>query len=115
MKFFLGVEIVQSEEGIFLSQCKYALEVLECFGMANSNSVKIPVVPGFRMIKDEGGIRVDSTQYKQIVGSLMYLTADLMFMFSLMSRYMVRPTELHTAAIKRVLRYLKGTTELGIG
>ncbi|XP_050232866.1 secreted RxLR effector protein 161-like [Mercurialis annua] len=52
-----------------------------------------------------------------MVGSLMYLTAtrpDLAFVVSLISRYMERPTELHQQAVKRVLRYIKGTTELGI-
>lgn len=61
--------------------------------------------------------RVNKTYYKQIVGSLMYLTAtrpDMMFMVSLISRYMENPTELHLQVAKRVLRYLKGTTEFGI-
>lgn len=63
------------------------------------------------------GVKVDSTFYKQVVGSLMYLTAtrpDLMFVMSLVSRYMGQPTELHLPAVKRVLRYLKGTINFGI-
>ena len=85
--------------------------------MDKSNSVRNPIVPGFKLMKDEGGARVDATQYKQMVGSLMYLTVtrpDLMYVVSLVSRYMEKPTELHMQAIKRILRYIKGTTELGI-
>ena len=85
--------------------------------MRNCNPVKNPIIPGFKLAKDEGGVSVDATTYKQMVSSLMYLTAtrpDLAFVVSLISRFMERPTELHQQAVKRVLRYIKGTTELGI-
>ncbi|XP_050124164.1 uncharacterized protein LOC126601493 [Malus sylvestris] len=64
------------------------------------------------MMKDERGIKVDSTVYKQIVGSLMYMTAtrpDIMYVISLISMFIERPTELHLKAANGVLRYLKGT------
>lgn len=81
------------------------------------NPVKNPIVPGFKLMKNTGGSSVDATVYKQIVGSLMYLTAtrpDLMYVVSLISRFMERPTDLNQQAVKRILRYLKGTIELGI-
>lgn len=68
-------------------------------------------------MKDEYGAKVDKTHFKQIVGSLMYLTAtrpDVMFVVGLISRYMENPTELHLQVAKRVLRYLKGTLDFGI-
>ncbi|RVW64797.1 Retrovirus-related Pol polyprotein from transposon TNT 1-94 [Vitis vinifera] len=117
MRYFLGLEVLQRSDGIFISQKKYALEVLQRFGMDKSNSVHNPIVPGFKLMKDEGGVKVDKTYYKQVVGSLMYLTTtrpDMMFVVSLISRYMENPTELHLQAAKRVLRYLQGTTEFGI-
>ncbi|XP_040361647.1 secreted RxLR effector protein 161-like [Rosa chinensis] len=85
--------------------------------MEGSNAVKNPMVPGFKLMKNESGSRVDATQYKQVIGSLMYLTVtrpDLMFVVSLVSRYMEKPTELHMQAVKRILRYLRGTTDLGV-
>lgn len=85
--------------------------------MNQSNSVQTPIVPGFKLFKDEGGTKVDKTYFKQIVGCLMYLTAtrpDLMFAVSLLSRYMEIPTELHLQLAKRVFRYLQGTMEYGI-
>ena len=91
-----------------MSQRKYAQEILMKFGMENSNPTKTPMVPGFKLTKDKGGIKVDSTQYKQIIGSLMYLTVsrpDLMYVMILVSRYMERPTKLHMMAVKRILRY----------
>ena len=62
-------------------------------------------------------MRIDNTFYKKIVGSLMYLTAtrpDVMFVVSLINRFMDCPTELHLQLAKRILRYLKGTIDLGV-
>ncbi|KAH9794818.1 Integrase catalytic domain-containing protein [Citrus sinensis] len=117
MKHFLGVEVVQGLTGIFISQRKYANEVLERFGMKYCNPVKNLIVLGCRLVKDEGGTKVDSTIYKQMVGSLMYLIAtrpDLMYVVSLISRFMEASTELHEYDVKRIFRYLKRITEMGI-
>lgn len=117
MRYFLGLEVLQRPNGVFIYQKKYALEVLQRFGMDKSNYVHNPIVPGCKLVKDENGVKVDKTYFKQIVGSLMYLTAtrpDMMYVVSLISRYMENPTELHLQVAKRVLRYLKGTTEFGI-
>ncbi|GAU48606.1 hypothetical protein TSUD_327180 [Trifolium subterraneum] len=78
---------------------------------------KGPIVPGFKINRDVNGVAVDDTYFKQIVGSLMYLTAtrpDIMFSVSIISRYMSKPTELHLQAAKRILRYVKGTVSYGI-
>ena len=117
MRYFLGIEVLQRMDGIFISQRKYAQEVLERFNMNQCNPVHNPIVPGFKLTRDENGVRIDGTFYKQIVGSLMYLTAtrpDLMFVVSLISRYMERPTETHLQTAKRVLRYVKGTVSFGL-
>lgn len=60
MEYFLGVEIMQNSEGIFLSQRKYAQEVLERFGMDKFNSIRNLIGPGLKLMKDEGGDRVDA-------------------------------------------------------
>jgi len=91
--------------------------MLQRFGMDKSNLVQNPIVPGAKLSKDDPGVKVDKTYYKQIVGSFMYLTStrpDMMFVTSLISRYMENPTKLHLLAAKRVLRYLKGTSDFGI-
>ncbi|KAL6311202.1 hypothetical protein AAG906_000351 [Vitis piasezkii] len=103
--------------GIFINQKKYTQEVLERFSMDKCNPVHNPMVPGFKLTKNGDGVRVDSTFYKKIVGSLMYLTAtrpDVMFVVSLISRFMDCPTELHLQSAKRILRYLKGTIDFGV-
>ena len=113
MRYFLVLEVMQRIDGIFLCK-KNALEMLQRFGMDISNSVQTPIVPSIKLTKDDTGAKVDKTYYKQIVGSLMYLTStrpDIMFVVNLISRYMENPIELHLLAAKRVLRYLRGETK----
>lgn len=117
MKFFLGLEATQKADGIFVCQKKYVIDLLERFGMSNSNSAHNPMVPGCKLGKDEDGKGVNKTLYKQMVGSLMYATAtrpDIMYSVSQVSRFMENPKELHFQAVKRIIRYLKGTCEFGL-
>lgn len=117
MSYFLGVEVLQRAEGIYICQRKFAREVLERFEMGTSNGVRIPIAPGVKLSKKGGGAALDTTLYKQMIGSLMYLTVtrpDLSFVVGLASRYMEAPTEAHFQVVKRVLRYVKDTVELGI-
>jgi len=117
MRYFLGIEVLQSTHGIFICQRKYAQEVLARFNMMECNAVKNPIVPGTKLSKMDTETKANASLFKQAVGSLMYLTAtrpDLMYAVSLISRFMANPSETHWNAIKRILRYLKGTTELGI-
>jgi hypothetical protein len=85
--------------------------------MAGCNAVYNPIVPGFKLVTDSAGMAINSTQYMQMVGSQMYLTSirpDIIFVVNLLSRYLAHPTELHIQAVKRVLRYIKGTLSYGI-
>ena len=117
MKYFLGVEVIQGEQGIFINQQKYAEEILERYGMESCNSVRNPIVPGHKLTRPGAGENVDPTTFKQLVGSLRYLIVtrpDLIYSVNLVSRYMEQPNEQHMLAAKRILRYVRGTTELGI-
>ncbi|CAA7024669.1 unnamed protein product [Microthlaspi erraticum] len=117
MKYFLGVEVIQDADGIFIHQKKYAGELLEMFNLQNANEVKNPIVPGTRFSREGDGGKVDPTLYKKLIGSLMYITStrpDLMYVVCLLSRYMANPSDQHMQAAKRVLRYLKGTLGFGV-
>jgi len=94
----LGIELIQNEADIFICQRRYVREILVRFNMLNSNPVRNPMVPGTILSKDDAGIPVDTTKFKQAIGSLMYLTItrpDLMFGVSLISRYMANPKKSH--------------------
>ena len=85
--------------------------------MKDCNPVNTPSEFGMNLNKDNGGNKVDDTLYKQIVGSLLYLTTtrpDIMHVVSVISRYMECHIEIHLLAAKRIFRYLQGTKEFGL-
>ncbi|KAK0591710.1 hypothetical protein LWI29_006734 [Acer saccharum] len=83
MSYYLGIEVKQREEGIFISQEWYAKEVLEKFNMINSKPVPTPVETGIKLSKYEEGKAVDRTYFKSLAGSLRYLTCTRPQIFSL--------------------------------
>lgn len=108
---------MQSPVCIFVSQKKNILKILSRFKMKDCNSVCTPTEFGLKLMKDEEGKKINVTLYKQMVGSLMYLTStrpDIMYGASLISRYMENPTENHLCVVKRIFCYLKGTVDFGI-
>jgi len=118
LHYFLGIEVMQSAAGTFISQKKYVLEILDRFQMKNGNSVSTPTEVGLKLVRDPDERKIDNTLCKKIVGSLMYLTAtipDITYVVSLISRYMECPKkEMHLLAAKRIFRYLKGTVGYGL-
>ena len=117
MKFFLGIEVQQSERGIFISQSKYASEVLKIFNMSNCKTAPTPVITGLKFSKDDEGSTVDPMLFKRIVGNLMYLTAtrpDIMYGVCLISRFMESPKDSQWKAGKRILRYVSGQNTLAL-
>ena len=114
---FLGIEVQQSESGIFISQLNYASAILKIFNISNCKTSPTPVITGLKLSKDDDGSTVDPTLFKRLVGSLMYLTStrpEIMYGVSLISRLMKSPKDSHWQACKRSLRYVSGTKDLGI-
>ncbi|KAL4011046.1 hypothetical protein IC575_028092 [Cucumis melo] len=117
MSYYLGIEVKQSEEGIFISQERYTREILEKFNMMNSKPVATPVETRTKLSKHEEGDDVDPSYFKSLVGSLRYLTCtrpDILFSVGLVSRFVESPTTTHLKVTKRILRYLKGTLDYGL-
>ncbi|GJY02395.1 retrovirus-related pol polyprotein from transposon TNT 1-94 [Tanacetum coccineum] len=100
-----GLQVSQSPGGIFINQSKFALEILKKFKMDSCNPVDTPMVDRLKLDEDPLGIPVDQTQFRSMVGSLMYLTAsrrDLVFAVCMCARYQASPTKKHIEALKRV-------------
>eukprot|EP00253_Pinus_taeda_P024772 PITA_24772 len=117
LRFFLGIEVKQTENGIIISQAKYVAEILERFKMHNNKSAPIPIVIELKLSKENWSNNVNLTLYKSMIGILMYLNAtspDIMYVVSFVSRFMETPKETHWQATKRILRYVNGTKQYGI-
>ncbi|GJR21701.1 retrovirus-related pol polyprotein from transposon TNT 1-94 [Tanacetum coccineum] len=117
LNFFLGLQIKQMEDGIFFNQSKYIKEMLKKFGLEESKPMKTPMSSDTKLTKDEECESVDSTKYRGMIGSLLYLTAsrpDIMFSVCLCARFQEAPKTSHLEAVKRIFRYIKGTTHLGL-
>ncbi|KAL5539459.1 hypothetical protein UlMin_045115 [Ulmus minor] len=117
MAFYLGIEVKQKEEEIFISQESYAREILKKFKMNDCKPISTPVECGIKLSKHDEGESVDPTFFKSLVGSLRYLTCtrpDILFAVGLVSRYMENPTTTHFKTTKRILRYIKGTIDFGL-
>ncbi|KAJ9535256.1 hypothetical protein OSB04_un001651 [Centaurea solstitialis] len=117
LTFFLGLQIKQSEKGIFINQGKYVHEMLKKFDLTSCTPMKTPMAPPLSLDKDSKGKPVDVTLYRGMIGSLLYLTAsrpDIMYSTCLCARYQAEPKESHLTAVKRIFRYLKGTPNMGL-
>jgi hypothetical protein len=117
LHFFLGVEICQNASGIKLSQAKYAQDLLERFHMTDCKSAPTPFLSGVKLEDGWETPLVDSTQYRQLVGSLLYLTHSrpyLSYAVGIVSRFMQESHELHWKVSKCILRYVQGTITFGI-
>nr|GEW80340.1 retrovirus-related Pol polyprotein from transposon TNT 1-94 [Tanacetum cinerariifolium] len=117
MKFFLGLQVNQFSNEIFINQSKYIIDILKRFGMENCDSVPTPMVEQAKLKLDLVGKPVDHTDYRSMIGSLMYVISSrsvIMFATCMCATYQVNPNEHHVSAVKRIFRYLKGTINLGL-
>ncbi|KAK1387877.1 hypothetical protein POM88_016055 [Heracleum sosnowskyi] len=117
LSFFLGLQVLQKDDGIFICQAKYVKELLKKFNLEDSSPAKTPISTSTSLDLDSKGKKVDSSAYRGMVGSLLYLTAsrpDIMFATCLCARFQADPKESHLVAIKRIFRYLKGTPNVGL-
>nr|GEV64810.1 retrovirus-related Pol polyprotein from transposon TNT 1-94 [Tanacetum cinerariifolium] len=117
ISFFLGLQISQSPRGIFINQSKYALESLKKYGFESCDPVDTPMVKKSKLDEDKEGKVVDSSHYRGMIGTLLYLTVsrpDLQFAICMCARYQAQATEKHVHAVKRIFRYLCGIVHRGL-
>ena len=94
LKYFLGIEVAQSKEGVVISQRKYALDILEETGMTNCRPIDSPMDPNQKLMSDQGEPFPDPERYRRLVGKLIYLTItrpDLSFVVGVVSQFMQDP------------------------
>nr|GEW02679.1 uncharacterized mitochondrial protein AtMg00810-like [Tanacetum cinerariifolium] len=115
--FFLGLQVKQKQDGIFISQDKYVAEILRKFGLIDGKSASTPIDTKKALLKDPDGEDVDVYTYRSMICSLMYLTSsrlDIMFVVCACAHFQVTPKVSHLHEVKRIFRYLKGKPHLGL-
>ncbi|KAG7547971.1 GAG-pre-integrase domain [Arabidopsis suecica] len=120
LKYFLGIEVCRSKEGLFLSQRKYTLDLLSQVGKLGAKPAKTPLEDDYKANRKgelDNKPFEDVTQYRRLVGKLIYLTItrpDICFAVNVVSQHMQAPTLHHWNMVTRILKYLKGAPGQGI-
>nr|GEX17041.1 uncharacterized mitochondrial protein AtMg00810-like [Tanacetum cinerariifolium] len=117
LTFFLGLQVMQRHDGIFISHNKYMDDILKKFNIYSVTKTSTPIETNKVLLKDEEAKDVDVHIYRLMIGSLMHLTAsrpDIMFAVCACARFQVTPKFLQLHAMKRIFRYLKGQPKLGL-
>ncbi|GKA62254.1 retrovirus-related pol polyprotein from transposon TNT 1-94 [Tanacetum coccineum] len=108
--FFLGLQVTQKDDGIFISQDKYVDEILKKFGFSTMKTASTPMETSKPLLKDAEAEDVDVHYHSQWLALLMYLTSsrpDIMFVVCACARFQVTPKVSHLHAVKRIFRYMK--------
>ena len=103
--------------GIFLGQGKYVVEILKRFIMLECKAIATPMASNLKLLSDASSESVDAMMYRQMIGSMMYLTNTrpyICFAVNTLSQFLTDPRHVHLIAAKHVLRYLKGTIDYGL-
>ncbi|XP_071685423.1 uncharacterized protein [Lolium perenne] len=119
LHFFLGIEVKQTYDGLRLTQEKYAADILTKVGMLQCTTAPTPLSSSetLSLVQGDPLGPEDSTQYRSIVGALQYLTLtrpDISFSVNKVCQFLHAPTTSHWSAVKRILRYIRGTLKVGL-
>ena len=118
LKSFLGVQVKIMPDEICIGQCGYTLRILEKFGMSDAKPVSTPMDVTQKLYSVSSSSPVDKLLYQSAVGSLLYLSnwtrPDITYAVNTVAKFSSNPTQAHWTAIKRIMRYLKGTSGFGI-
>ncbi|KAL4035145.1 hypothetical protein IC575_003824 [Cucumis melo] len=117
LNYFLGLELSSSPSGYYLSQVKYASDLLNRSGITDSATFSTPLDPNVRLTSVDGVPLDNPTLYRQLVGSLIYLTVtrpDIAYPVHIVSQFMAAPCTIHFTVVLRILRYIKGAFGHGL-
>ena len=115
--FFLGLQVKERKEGIFISQEKYARNIVKKFGLDSKKNAFTPMSSSIKLSVDSSSVEVSPTLYRSIIGSLLYLMTsrpDIAFSVGVCARYQAAPKESHLTTVKRIIRYVNGTPDYGL-
>jgi len=117
LTYFLELLVKQMEDTIFVSKSKYAKNIVKKFGMGNASHQRTLAATYLKLTKDEKGIVVDQSMYRNMVGNLLYLTTsrpDITFNVGVCARYQEETKMSHLTQVKRILKYINSTSDYEI-
>jgi len=117
LKYFLGIEVAKSKQGIFLSQRKYILDLLTEVGMLECRPADTPIVQNHRLREYPNQVPTNKGRYQRLVGKLIYLShtrPDIAYAVSVVSQFMHNPSKSHMEAVTRIFQYLKSSPGKGL-
>ena len=117
--YCLGINFYRTKDSLYMCQSQYIHCLLEKYGLSDANTVATPMDPNVKLVEDDGYSKtVDSILYQSMAGSILHLARatrpDISHSVAVVSRYNSSPTVAHFTAVKRILRYLKGTINLSL-
>jgi hypothetical protein len=117
LNYFLGLQVKQTAEGIFISQSKYAKDLVKRFGLDGKSRARTPVSTSAKISSDLAGKSIDPSLYRSMIRSLLYHTAsrpDIAFSVRVCAHFQANPMESHLTTVKRIIRYVNDTLLYGI-
>ena len=106
------------KDGIYITQSKYIKEILKKFGIEDSRPFGTPIYTRHKLSKNDDSKEVDQTTYRSMIGKLqyvVYIRLDITLVVGMVARFSANPKENHMMAVKRIMRYLKGTKNMVYG
>lgn len=117
IKLFIGLQVQQLKDGIYINQSKYVREILKTFGLEDSKLVGTPMVTSYKLSKEDDYKEVDETLYRYMIGKLQYMVhsiPDIAQAVGLVVIFLYNPKESQLIAVKRIFKYLKRTKNYGL-
>ena len=117
LNYFLRLQVKQRKDGIFISQEKYAKNLVKRFGLNSKKHISTPMSSLAKLSLDAAGMDVDPTLYRSMIGSVLYLTTsrpDITFSVGVCARFQAAPKESYLTVVKRIIHYNNGTSDYGI-
>ena len=117
VQWFLGLEVEKTSQGYFICQRRYAKSLLKHFNMKETKEMPTSMKINLKVKKDKGKLLKDATSFRQLLGSLIYLTItrpEMAQFIGVVSQFMHDPRTPHEEAAKRILRYIKGSVDYGL-